>query len=89
MLRFSRILSVHILHRNESRFTHSNLDFKKNFPGETSGPLCREVGKGRGRDQRVHTSKGSADGKDRGKARGMGEKRKGRGQRQGGLALRF
>ena len=29
-----RLLSGHILPRNESNFTHSHLDFKKKFPGE-------------------------------------------------------
>ena len=35
-----RLLSGHILPRNESNFTHSHLDFKKKFPGEKPPHPC-------------------------------------------------
>jgi len=42
-----RLLSGHILPRNESNFTHSHLDFKKFSVRETSGPLFTKVGRER------------------------------------------
>jgi len=68
------------LPRGESNFTHDHLDFK-NVPGEKHpDPYLQGQGREKermGRDYRVHTSKGSAEGKDRGGAIRMG-------QRQGG-----
>ena len=47
-----RLLSGHILPRNESNFTHSHLNFKKKFPGRnlrTPAYKNGEVWKGKGR----------------------------------------
>ena len=52
-----RPLRGHILPRNTSNFTHSNLDFKNFSRGETPGLLLTGAGKGRGWE-RVPTSKG-------------------------------
>ena len=61
------LLSGHILPRSESNFTYNCLDFKKKFLERNPCLQGQERERERiGRDFRVHTSKGSAEGKDMG-----------------------
>ena len=72
-----RLLSSHILPRSESNLTHGHLDFKKIFPGRNPRTLAyrgeeRKGGEGKGL-KGSYTSKGSAEGKDRGDRDGRGK----------------
>ena len=84
-----RLLSGHILPRSESNFTHTHLDFKKFSRRETPDPCLqgRRTKGVEGKGIKGFTSKGSAEGKDRGGVIGIGGEKEGRGQRQGGGVL--
>ena len=71
-----RLLSGHILPRNESKFTHSRLYFKKFSRGETPDPYVQKRGR-EGEGIKGFILLKEVHGTDRGGARGMGGEKEG------------